>query len=76
MPNDYPLCQDPSGAFGTDQFMAKTYPGPRLLWFLRDMVNRGIVGSICPAQITDTSAVDFGHRPSIRAILERVQYCL
>jgi hypothetical protein len=74
--NDNPLCQDETGAFGTTQYMAKAYPGLRVLWFLREMANRGIVGSVCPAQLDDDTAFDFGYRPSLAAILEQVQRCL
>jgi hypothetical protein len=73
--NDNPLCQDSSGSFGTTQYMAKAYPSRRILWFLRDMGSRGVVGSICPAQQNDDGRFDFGHRPSVQAVLETVQHC-
>jgi hypothetical protein len=40
------------------------------------MTTQGIVGSICPAQLTDASKPDFGYRPSIRALVDRVTQAL
>lgn len=61
-----PLCQTPSGEYGTTQYFAKAYPGLREL----DLVKRlgGVAASICPRNLTDTSAQDFGYRPALEAL--------
>lgn len=75
--NDNPLCQpDPNNMNQpTLQVRAKAYPGLRELSVLRDLGSQGIVGSICPAQLFDQSdaATDFGYRPTVSAIVERVK---
>ena len=67
-----PLCQDASGAYGTTQFRAKAYPSLRQLAVLKGAGSQGIVGSICPAQIDDPEASDFGYRPAIEALVDRL----
>ncbi len=69
--NDSPLCQaGPSG--NTNQIKAKAYPGLRQLQVLRDVGAQGVVGSLCPAQLTDLAKPDFGYRPVIASLLERM----
>ena len=74
--NDNPLCQpDPNNQDKpTMQVRAKGYPGIRPLAVLRDLGSQGIVASVCPAQLDDQSetATDFGYRPAIGAIKERL----
>jgi len=78
--NDNPLCQpDPNNSNApTLQTKAKGYPGTRELQVLKDMGNQGIVASVCPAQLTDQSdtATDFGYRPAIGSIIERLKSAL
>ncbi|MBW2524053.1 MAG: hypothetical protein JRI23_07755 [Deltaproteobacteria bacterium] len=74
--NDNPLCKDQSGAFGTTQYQAKAYPGRRELELLNQVGDQGIVASICPAQQTDQARKDFGYRPAIGAIVERLKQAL
>jgi hypothetical protein len=71
--NNSPLCQDPSGNYGTIQYRAKAYPGLRQLELVRALESRGVVGSICPAQTGAPSAVDFGYAPTVRSLLEAMQ---
>ncbi len=76
--NDKPLC-DPNPADGgqpTLQTGAKAYPGVRELQLLRDAGAQGIVGSICPRQLDSAAAPDFGYRPAIGAIVERLKQAL
>jgi hypothetical protein len=68
-----PLCQDPSGAFGNTQFSAKAYPSVRELQLLKAIGSQGIVASICPAQTSDANLADFGYRPAVGAVVERLQ---
>jgi hypothetical protein len=66
-----PLCQGTSG-YTTTQVRAKAYPGLRELAVVKGLGPQGIVGSICPANLTDSSKADWGYRPVIAAILERI----
>jgi len=67
-----PLCQDENDNFTTVQRRAKAYPGLRHLELLREMGNRGVVGSICPAQVDNGSRPDFGYVPFVRSLVESV----
>ena len=75
--NDNPLCQVNSmtGA-PTNQVSAKAYPGIRELQFLKNIGSQGIVGSVCPAQLTNKDGKDFGYRPAIGAIIDRLKQAL
>jgi hypothetical protein len=73
--NDNPLCYS-GGMFGTNQVRAKAYPGVRELSVLRNAGNQGIVGSICPAQSTDPALQNFGYRPAVKAIVDRLKQAL
>jgi len=69
-----PICQDPaSGTFSTTQRRAKAYPGLRELEVLRGLGEQAIVGSICPANSRDTARADYGYRPVISAIVNRLR---
>jgi hypothetical protein len=78
--NDNPLCQvDPANMNSpTLQVRAKGYPGIRPLQVLRALGSQGIVASVCPAQLSDESesATDFGYRPAIGAIIDRLKTAL
>jgi hypothetical protein len=74
-----PLCYDEaSGSYSQIQRYAKAYPAPRMLEVLRgvscpdpnaECTQQSVVASICPRQLEDTSAQDYGYRPVIRALL-------
>jgi hypothetical protein len=68
-----PLCQAPSGAYGKLQFGAKAYPGLRELELLKALGDQGIVGSICPKNTTDDKRPDYGYRPAIATLIERLR---
>jgi hypothetical protein len=70
---DSALCEAPSGAHGTTQYFVKAYPGRRELELLRALGPQGIVAPICPAQIANPAAADYGYRPAVGAILEAVR---
>jgi hypothetical protein len=75
--NDSPLCEvNPASGAPTDQLRAKGYPGIRELQTLKDAGPQGIVGSVCPAQMTDKNGSDFGYRPAIGAIIDRLKQAL
>ncbi|MDI1448818.1 hypothetical protein [Polyangium sp. 6x1] len=65
-----PLC-DPAAP--TMQVRAKGYPGLRQLSVLRGLGEQGIVGSVCPSQVTDRTLADYGYRPAIGALVDRLK---
>ncbi len=67
-----PLCQAPDGTYGHTQYSAKAYPSLRQLRALHDFGENSIVASICP-KTTDPAAVDYGYRPAMAAIVERLK---
>ncbi|MEZ4437819.1 MAG: hypothetical protein R3B72_01930 [Polyangiaceae bacterium] len=69
-PDQNPLCND------QQQVSAKAYPGTRHLQVLRAVGTQGIVGSICPAQSTDPGLINFGYRPAVKAIVDRLKQAL
>src|SRR5690606_124127 len=74
--NDWqdPLCQDPAThAFGKTQYSAKAYPGTRHLQVAKGLGEQAIVASICPANLEDATAPDYGYRPAIGALIERLK---
>ncbi|WP_235880352.1 hypothetical protein [Polyangium aurulentum] len=75
--NDNPLCQpDPNTMAPTVQAKAKAYPGLRELAVLRGIGDQGIVASVCPANIANPAGADFGYRPAIGAIIDRLKTVL
>jgi hypothetical protein len=71
--SDNPLC-DPN--LKTSQVRAKGYPGIRELATLKAANSQGIVASVCPAQLDDTKKADYGYRPAIGAIIDRLKTAL
>ncbi|HSN97723.1 MAG TPA: hypothetical protein VLS89_05470, partial [Candidatus Nanopelagicales bacterium] len=72
-----PLCApDPVTGQTTLQVRAKAYPGLRELQLIRSVGGQGIVGSVCPAQLDDQTSPDFGYRPAIGAIIDRLKTAL
>lgn len=71
---DKPLCEVTPGATpGTVQHWAKAYPGLRELEVLRGFGENSIVASICARNVQDLERRDFGYRPAISSILERLE---
>lgn len=72
--NDNPLCQpNPMDLTKrTYQTKAKAYPGIRELSVIKSLGSQGIAASVCPAQLVDPSAADYGYRPAIGAIIDRL----
>ena len=71
--NDNPLCDD---TVKTQQVRAKGYPGLRELAMLKAANSQGIVASICPVQLTNTMQSDYGYRPAIGSIIDRLKTAL
>jgi hypothetical protein len=72
--NDSPLCQvNPETGDSTDQVYAKAYPGLREIALLQRLGPRGVVASVCPAQLVDPAGSDFGYRPAVAALVERLK---
>jgi hypothetical protein len=73
-----PLCQNKtSNTFSKTQVRAKAYPGTRILQVLKGLdPNQAIVASICPKQVLDSGAKDYGYTPAIQALLSRLRTAL
>jgi hypothetical protein len=70
-----PLCdEDPQnpGKF-TIQARAKAYPGTRELSALKSVGDQGIVASVCAKQLTNPEAADYGYRPAIGALVDKLK---
>ncbi len=69
-----PLCQAP-GSTEVDnmQRFAKAYPSTRILQVLRGLSQGAVVSSICPANLSDPTAPDFGYRPVIPPLMDKVK---
>jgi hypothetical protein len=68
-----PLCQSPNGSYGTTQVAAKAYPGGRELAVLRSVGEVAVVASICAKEMADVNAPDYGYRPAMQAVVDRVR---
>jgi hypothetical protein len=67
-----PLCQAPDDSFGSTQYFAAARPGTRQLQLSYDVREQAVVGSACAKQTANPSALDYGYRPEVRAIVRRV----
>ena len=70
---DNPLCDDTTP---TLQINAKAYPGLRELSVIHGLAGQGITASVCPANVNDTGADDYGYRPAIGSIIDRLKQVL
>ena len=72
---DRPLCEQRPATppAGTTQYFSKAYPGTRHLEVLRNYGANSIVASICARNVNDPNASDFGYRPAIAAIVDRLK---
>jgi hypothetical protein len=70
-----PLCEERPGVDAPShiQHWAKAYPGLRELDVLRGFGKNSIVASICARNVNDLERRDFGYRPAIASILERLE---
>ncbi|WP_437674687.1 hypothetical protein [Sorangium sp. So ce131] len=81
--NDNPLCKPAEGNDQaqpadrtTTQVKAKAYPGLRELQLIRELGPQGIVGSVCPRQLNNANERDYGYRPAIGSIIDRLKLAL
>jgi hypothetical protein len=70
---DNPLCDANTP---TMQIAGKAYPGIKHLAIARGVGDQGIVASICPKQVTDSTQADYGYRPAAKAIIDRLKVAL
>lgn len=72
---DRPLCEQVPGSSepGTTQYWGKAYPAGRHLEVLKGLGPNGIVASICARNTSDQTAADFGYRPAVAALIERIR---
>ncbi|MEO8177379.1 MAG: hypothetical protein ABI895_00975, partial [Deltaproteobacteria bacterium] len=71
---DQPLCEQlPGVSPTTTQHWAKAYPGLRQLEVLRGFGQNSIVASICARNVSNLGRRDFGYRPAIASIVERLE---
>jgi len=68
-----PLCSTSGGPYEPVQYNAKAYPAGRELELIHDIGNTGIVASLCPRNLADPSAQDYGYRPAVDAIADRLK---
>jgi len=70
---DTPLC---SKSDKSVQIKGKAYPTRRELMVAKELGDHGIVASLCPKQLTQPNADDYGYRPAVRAITSRLEQSL
>jgi hypothetical protein len=76
-----PLCEAPSaadpkkgdGKATSTQYRAKAYPGLRYMPVLEQVKENGILASICSPNVTDQGKADYGYRPAVNAIIDRLK---
>jgi hypothetical protein len=75
---DRPLCEQTPGQSpaGTTQYWGGARPGARQLEVLRAYGDNSVLASVCPRNLSDASKPDFGYRPALEAVLERLQTLL
>jgi hypothetical protein len=71
-----PLCQGANGQYSDVQTAAKAYPGLRELKVLKDFGKNSIIASICARNLMDRNAQDYGYRPAVDAIVDRLKEAL
>lgn len=66
---DSPLCAPDDRNL---QVRGKAYPTRRELMLAKELGDHAVVSSLCPKQLTKPDADDYGYRPAVRAITERL----
>ena len=70
---DSPLCD---AATRTTQVLGKAYPTIQELQVAKALGDQAIVASLCPREPSDTTSSDYGYRPAMRAIVDRLKIAL
>jgi hypothetical protein len=65
-----PLCN------GDRQIRAKAYPTIREFEVVRALGDQGIAASLCPIQLLEKGRPDYGYRPAVAAIIDRLKNAL
>jgi hypothetical protein len=68
-----PLCQAADGSFDDVQRAAGAFPGLRQLQVLYDVGDHAVVTSICPWNVDAASGGNYGYRPAMNALVERLR---
>ena len=68
-----PLCQAENGDYDLTQRASKAYPSLRQLQALQAYGDNSIVASICPKETQDRDKLDFGYRPAVASIVDRLK---
>lgn len=68
-----PLCASDGSM---TQVKAKAYPTIRELEVVRALGDQGIAASLCPIQLRDPDAADYGYKPAVAQIIERLKNAL
>ncbi len=71
-----PLCGDDGAGGTTKQVKAKAYPTIREFQVVRALGDQGVIASLCPIQLTNPNAADYGYRPAVSAIIDRLKNAL
>lgn len=58
------------------QVRAKAYPTIREFQVVHGLGGQGIVASLCPEEVKDTKSENYGYRPAVRAIVDRLKNAL
>lgn len=66
-----PLCGS-----GNQQIKAKAYPTTREFQVVRKLGDQGVIASLCPIQLSDTTKATYGYRPAVAAIVSRLKNAL
>ena len=72
-PQGPPVC---SPSPRTTQIRGKAYPTIRELRVAKGMGAQGVVASLCPRNVTDKNSPDYGYRPAVRTIIDRLKAVL
>jgi hypothetical protein len=70
------ICQNADGTYGNQQHRAKAYPGLRELDVLKGVGKNAIIASICARNLKSEDQTDYGYRPVLRQVLDRLRFGL
>jgi hypothetical protein len=70
-----PLCETSqgSGQYSSVQYRAKAFPGTRFLQVARGVGENAVVASICTPNLKNPAKADFGYRPAVTALIDRLK---
>jgi hypothetical protein len=71
-----PLCSQDNATYDAVQYKAKAYPCLREVQLLHDFGKNSILASLCPKQLTDRNAQDYGYNPAVDTIIDRLKEAL